>query len=136
MQFNAWTAAITFLLGAATAFIPTALNEYLKERRARKYRWDIPLYDLSKEFVSKSRRLVHLCGRYDRAKDQDAARAEIDSLFHVALSVVQQLRILADKDCNEHARAVQRHLYAVRATLAEGLPHVRDESSTSPSPAR
>ena len=116
MNFDWSTALLTALISAAVAVIVAHINERSKEKRARDYRWDVAQYELSREFVAKARRLAHLCSRFDRALDEKAARATINDVHGDVRSAVQQLRILANSNCNKHARFVQRRLYAVRET--------------------
>ncbi|MFD6198094.1 hypothetical protein ACFWE3_15500 [Mycobacteriaceae bacterium NPDC060252] len=116
---------ITALVSAAVAIVTAEVRERSKERRARDYRWDQAQYELTKDFIANSRLLRHLCGRYGQASDQTDAFAEISKVHGQVRSVQQELRIVANEDCNNKARIVLKHLYAIYRTKVLGDPDQR-----------
>jgi hypothetical protein len=124
-----WLTILSLFLGAGIGFLGTYFNERAKEKKARKYRWDQPLFDLAKEFAAAVRLLVHLCGRFDRAEDKAAWKKRVDDVHGEVRSLTQQIRILASSECYQAAREVLHHVYAVRTVSVEGKPDARSTTS-------
>lgn len=110
---------ILLVVGAAIGFVPTFLNERAKRRHALETRWDEPLFELSKAFVSSARQLQHLSRRLGRALNKEAQLTRIDQEHLTLRSLAQQIRLIGNKDVQEAALKVQYEAYAVRA-VGEG----------------
>jgi hypothetical protein len=133
MTFPSFLMSVALLAaGAVIGFVPTYVNERRKERYTLRTRWDVPLFELSKDFVNASRQIVHLSRRLNRVADKSAQNQLIDEQHLKLRSLEQQLRILGNADVQAAAQEVVHHVYAVRAT-AEGKPDARaDDGDPSP----
>jgi hypothetical protein len=122
------------VLGAGIGLVPTYLLERSKQKHLLSTRWDMPLFELCKEFASAARELVHLAMHLDRAADQADQRRELD-LRHAELrGLYEQVRILGSSELQKAARRVIHHCYAVRA-VAEGEQDAREEDYPGTTPA-
>lgn len=110
---------ILLVVGAAIGFVPTFLNERAKRRHALETRWDIPLFELPKDFASSVRQLQHLSRRLNRAQNKEAQMTRIDQEHLTLRSLAQQVRLIGNKGVQEAALKVQHEAYAVRA-VGEG----------------
>lgn len=133
MTFPSFLMSVALLAaGAVIAFVPTYLNERRKERHVLRTRWDVPLFELSRDFVNSSRQIVHLSRRLNRVADKAAQNQLIDEQHLRLRSLEQQLRIIGNAEVQAAAREVVHHIYAVRAT-AEGQPDARaDDGDPAP----
>lgn len=124
---------ILLVVGAGVAFVPTYLNERRKERHALEVRWDVPLYELCKEFSATSRQFLHLARRYGRSKDKEAHQRLTDEQHARLRAVSQQLCILGSEELQRAARLVVHHAYWVRE-VEEGREDKRaaDYNNVSP----
>ncbi|WP_040829689.1 hypothetical protein [Nocardia jiangxiensis] len=112
------------IAGAAIGFIPTYLLEPSKQRHALRTRWDVPLFELCKQFTGTSRQLVHLATRVDETDDNAAQLSLIEEKHRELRALFEQLRLIGGKQLQESARLIIHHCYAVRA-VAEGKPDPR-----------
>ncbi|WP_433607635.1 hypothetical protein ACQP2P_33330 [Dactylosporangium sp. CA-139114] len=112
------------IVGALIGFLPTFINETVKERKSRATRWDASLYTVVSEFVDSARRLRHLSERYDRAVDPGADAQALDDEHQRLRGLMQKIRILGTGEVQESARLVIHHAYSVRL-VGEGKedPH-------------
>lgn len=119
--------------GAAVGFVPTYLLELSKQRHALRTRWDVPLFELCKEFTGTARQLVHLAGRVDQGDDSAAQLALAEEKHRELRALFEQLRLIGDERLQESARLIIHHCYAVRM-VAEGKPDPRatDYPDTTP----
>ncbi|MBF6171928.1 hypothetical protein [Nocardia blacklockiae] len=119
--------------GAAVGFLPTYALERAKQRHALRTRWDVPLFELCKEFTGTARQLVHLAGRIDRDGDPAERLALLEDKHRELRALFEQLRLLGGKPLQESGRLMIHHCWAVRA-VAEGKPDPRadDYPGTTP----
>jgi hypothetical protein len=117
---SVWSSILLLVVGAATAFVPTYINERHKEAHQLQTRWDLPLYELSKDFAATVRLFQHLCDRYDRATDKDEQVKKIDEAHAKLRALVQQLRIVANSKVWLAAECAQHHAYNLRDERALG----------------
>ncbi|MBB5867119.1 hypothetical protein F4553_000498 [Allocatelliglobosispora scoriae] len=125
--------ALLLAVGAAIGFVPTLLIERSKQRHALQTRWDVPLFELCKQFVGAARQLVHLARHLDRAPDPTGHALRVDQAHSELRALFEQVRLLGSGRLQEAARLVVHHAYAVRA-VAEGQPDERakDYPGTTP----
>jgi hypothetical protein len=102
------------LLGAVIGFFPTLVQERQKERRARAVRWDLPLFELSKDFAATVRQFVHLANRYQRNAADAGYAQRLDDCHARLRSLSRQLLLLGNADVQANAREVENHAYWVR----------------------
>ncbi|MFB6610417.1 hypothetical protein ACFCVO_08860 [Agromyces sp. NPDC056379] len=99
---------LTAAIAALVAFLFSALNDVMTERRSFKHRWDRDVFDLSVSFLGATRRLWHLAGEH-AASDPEALNSA-----HQELRIeCGKLLVLANPMLGEAALRVQREAYAV-----------------------
>ncbi|MDT7729203.1 MAG: hypothetical protein QOI21_5779 [Actinomycetota bacterium] len=123
--------AVLLLLGAIIGFVPNLLLERTKQRHAVRTRWDVPLFELCKQFTASARQVVHLARRLDRAPDRPSQVEKLDEKHAELRGLSEQVRLLGSSELQEAARLVIHHCYAVRAT-AEGQPDARAKDYADP----
>jgi hypothetical protein len=124
----AWNSVLTSIIllaaGAAIGLIPAYISERDKRRHALLTRWDVPLFDLCRDYTAAARQLLHLSRRYERSTDKEDYKRRIDEQHAKLRTLTAQIRLLGSADLQEAARLVTHHAYAVRE-VGEGGPDRR-----------
>jgi len=92
--------------------------------RARAVRWDVPLFELSKDYTSTVRQFVHLANRYDRNSADVAYQQKLDDNHARLRGLSRQLLLLGSVEVQKNVREVENHAYWVRE-VGEGRPDRR-----------
>lgn len=108
------TSVLLLVVGAAVGIVPTYLIERRKERHTLAVRWDVPLFDLCRDFASVVRQFLHLARRYGRAQDIHTHAARVDEQHQRIRALAQQIRLLGSLDLQQAAREVEHHAWWVR----------------------
>jgi hypothetical protein len=123
---------ILLAAGAVIGFVPTHLNERAKRQHDLATRWDVPLYDLCKQFVAAARQVRHLARRPPYRMDDEARFMEITLELAKLRMLAQQLRLIGSRQLQEAARDVQEHAYVmgtkvIRRSGPEPAGHLMDD---------
>jgi hypothetical protein len=110
------TSIILLTVGAAIGLVPAFLTERDKRLHALKIRWDVPLYELCKEFTAAARQLLDLSRQYQGRTDKDEQSRRIDEQHAKIRTLTEQVYLIGSADLQTAARLVLHHAYAVRET--------------------
>ncbi|MFF0496821.1 hypothetical protein ACFYU5_10490 [Nocardia aobensis] len=115
-----FVSAALLAVGAGVGFLPTYVIERSKRRYALLTRWDVPLFELCKQFTGTSRRLVHLAHRIDRVDDKSAQLRLIEEQHRELRGVFEQLRLVGSRPLLEAGRLIIHHSWSLRVLAESG----------------
>src|SRR5213080_1457191 len=121
------------VVGAFLGFLPAFINETVKDRRARKARWDISLYTVTSEFVAGARNLLHLTERRVYTKDREHYMQLVDEEHQRLRGLMQRIRRIGTAEVQESAGLVLHHAYSVRILAETGKDPYVDDYQLRPS---
>ena len=90
------------------------LNERRKERYAKRIRWDLPSYEVCKDYAATVREFVHLAKRYNRSSDKAEHMRSVDKHHARLRGLSKQIFLLGSVEVQKSAQIIEHHAYWVR----------------------